>query len=1022
MIEELKIKLKVEIGDALNKIKQVKQAFTEATQSSNIDTSLKNASDNTNKLRNSMRGLGAISFGGVVASLKGIKTAQSGVSAAIAGTQLAMSTLARSYKSDYEEMAATAAAFKDKTSWIYQGPESFMDWPGEAEALELYNAHMQEAQFYLKNYNAEMAKATKTTQNFNKASVSSGKSIQSSSKTLSAFAKKAAIAVGVITAIIAALTRLGKAALEFNKQWSKVIAAFQSMGATTKEATVAYNGFYRFLGDTKAATEASALLAKITTNEKELVEWTKICQGAYASFGDSLPIEGLIEASNESLRVGKVTGQLADALNWAGASENAFNKQLAATNSLEEREKLLRETLNKLYGNAAEIYEKNNKSLLEYNESQAKLDTAIGNTGAVIIPLLSAINNLGAAFLNALKPALDIIVPILTTFVNLIARAVQAFANLFTVVSGTGVAVSAVSSVANGFKEVESSAEAARRQVMGFDELNVLEADTGSGASSGASSPELLSFNTQIEEGKAGVTSLFDLFLEKLQPSVEAWGTAFEQVKSAWNAAKPDFINGATEIKTGFQTLGDYLLNIFIPDIINSFSTNLAPVIGDIFSKVVEIGGEAFPGLGTIVNSVIETIILPKLELFKTIATGVFTAINDAWNQYGAGFLEEAGKAFENIGIILNNVYNTIIQPVLTTLTQVLTELWNEALSPLVEKILGALLAIGTDVLKLYNTYIAPVVQWFQTNIFPIIINLINTLIETAGNLLADITDAIGGTLDVLQGLIGFITGVFTGDWQKAWDSIKLMFSGWKTTMGSLIDGVLSVLQGLVSYVSTAISEAFKLAVDGVTTAWDSVSSWFKTNVWDKLVDIFDGVAGWFKDKFSNAWTSVKGVFADWGTFFSGLWNKISSTFTNLGTKIGDAIGKAVKAGINGVISTIENTINKAVDLINGAINLINLIPGVKVGKVNRLKLPRLAKGGIVDSATIAMIGERGKEAIVPLENNTGWIDKLAERLGANNQPSKIVLNIDGKELGWANIRSINNITKQTGELQLVLV
>ena len=303
-----------------------------------------------------------------------------------------------------------------------------------------------------------------------------------------------------------------------------------------------------------------------------------------------------------------------------------------------------------------------------------------------------------------------------------------------------------------------------------------------------------------------------------------------------------------------------------------------------------------------------------------------------------------------------------------------------------------------------------------------IIINLINTLIETAGNLLANITDAISGNIEVLQGLIGFITGVFTGDWQKAWDSIKLMFSGWKTTMGSLIDGVSSVLQGLVSYVSTAVSAAFKLAVDGVTTAWDSVASWFKTNVWDKLVDIFNGVAGWFKDKFSNAWTSVKGVFADWGTFFSGLWNKISSTFTNLGTKIGDAIGKAVKAGINGVISTIENTINKAVDLINGAINLINLLPGVKVGKVSRVKLPRLAKGGIVDSATIAMVGENGKEAVVPLENNTGWIDKLAERLGANNQPSKIVLNVDGKELGWANIRSINNITKQTGELQLVLV
>lgn len=1021
MIEELKIKLKVEIGDALNKIKQVKQAFTEATQSSNIDTSLKSASDNTNKLRSSMRGLSAVSFGGVVASLKGIKTAQSGVSAAIAGSQVAMSALARSYKSSYEEMASTAAAFKDKTSWIYQGPESFMDWPGEAEALELYNTHMQEAQFYLKNYNAEMAKATKTTQNFNKASVSSGKSVQSSSKTLSAFAKKAAIVVGVITAIIAALTRLGKAALEFNKQWGKVITAFQSMGATTKEATIAYNGLYRFLGDTKAATEASALLAKITTNEKELAEWTKICQGAYASFGDSLPIEGFIEASNESLRVGKVTGQLADALNWAGASEDAFNKKLAATNSFEQREILLRETLNKLYSNAAEIYEKNNKSLLEYNESQARLDTAVGNTGAVIVPLLSAINNLGTAFLNVLKPALDIIVPILTTFVNLIARAVQAFANLFTVVSGTGVAVSAVSSIANGFKDVESSAEAARRQVMGFDELNVLEADTGSSASS-AVSPDLLSFNTQIEQGKAGVTSLFDLFLEKLQPSIEAWKSAFEQVKNAWNIAKPDFINGATEIQNGFQTLGDYLLNTFIPDVLNSFSTNLAPIVGDVFSKVVEIGGKAFSGFGTIVNSVITTIIIPRLELFKTIATGIFSAINSAWNQYGASFLKEAGKACENIGIILNNVYKTIVQPILTTLTQALTKLWNVALSPLVEKILKALLAIGTDLLKLYNTYIAPIVQWLQTNIFPIIINLINILIKTVGNLLANIADAIGGTIDVLQGLIGFITGVFTGDWQKAWDSIKLMFSGWKTTMESLIGGVLSVLQGLVSFVATQISAAFKLAVDGVKTVWGSVASWFKTNVWDKLVNIFGGVANWFKGVFSNAWHSVKGVFADWGTFFSGLWNTISSTFTNLGTKMGDAIGKAIKAGINGVISSIENTVNKAVDLINGAISLINLIPGVKVGKVSRLKLPRLAKGGIVDSATIAMIGERGKEAIVPLENNTEWIDKLAERLGANNQPSKIVLNVDGKELGWANIRSINSITKQTGELQLVLV
>lgn len=186
---------------------------------------------------------------------------------------------------------------------------------------------------------------------------------------------------------------------------------------------------------------------------------------------------------------------------------------------------------------------------------------------------------------------------------------------------------------------------------------------------------------------------------------------------------------------------------------------------------------------------------------------------------------------------------------------------------------------------------------------------------------------------------------------------------------------------------------------------------------------MFGNVAGWFSGKFSEAWTAIKNVFSGWGAFFSGLWNTISSTFSRLGTNIGNAIGGAVKSGINGVISQIERTINNAIGLINGAINLINKIPGVHVGKVGRLSLPRLAKGGIIDEATIAMIGERGKEAVVPLENNTEWMDKLADRIAQRNEtPSKIVLMLDGKELGWANIHSINDITKQTGSLPLVVV
>lgn len=164
-----------------------------------------------------------------------------------------------------------------------------------------------------------------------------------------------------------------------------------------------------------------------------------------------------------------------------------------------------------------------------------------------------------------------------------------------------------------------------------------------------------------------------------------------------------------------------------------------------------------------------------------------------------------------------------------------------------------------------------------------------------------------------------------------------------------------------------------------------------------------------------------------WGTklknWFSTLWSDLGNLVKDWGIKIGEMIGGAIKSAINGVISKIESRINFAIGLINSAISLINLIPGVNVGKISKLSLPRLAKGGVVDSATVAMIGEQGKEAVVPLENNTEWMDKLADRITSRNAtPTKLVLMVDGKELGWTTINNINNITKQTGNLPLVVM
>ena len=194
----------------------------------------------------------------------------------------------------------------------------------------------------------------------------------------------------------------------------------------------------------------------------------------------------------------------------------------------------------------------------------------------------------------------------------------------------------------------------------------------------------------------------------------------------------------------------------------------------------------------------------------------------------------------------------------------------------------------------------------------------------------------------------------------------------------------------------------------------------------DDSVSKFNTFADDIKSKFADAKDKAKAKFAEITSAenLGKVKDDIVKLFSNIGTKAGEAIGGAVKNAINSVITTIENRMNDAVNLINGAINLINKIPGVHVGKLSKLKLPRLqlAKGGIVDSATIAMIGERGKEAVVPLENNTEWIDKLAERIAEKSgTPTKVILKVGEKELGWATIKAINGITEQTGGLQLQL-
>ncbi len=140
--------------------------------------------------------------------------------------------------------------------------------------------------------------------------------------------------------------------------------------------------FYKILGDTDTATEASQLLAKLTRSEQDVTRWTRIAAGVSGTFGDSLPIEGLIEATNETAKTAKVTGVLADALNWVGISEDDFNKRLERCSGEAERNKLLMDTLTTAYEGAADAFYRNNEELVRARANTAAVSAVTAKLGS----------------------------------------------------------------------------------------------------------------------------------------------------------------------------------------------------------------------------------------------------------------------------------------------------------------------------------------------------------------------------------------------------------------------------------------------------------------------------------------------------------------------------------------------------------------------------------------------------------------------------------------------------------------
>lgn len=232
-----------------------------------------------------------------------------------------------------------------------------------------------------------------------------------------------------------AIWNLDEATEEYRESMAMLNTAFETAGFSQETATEAYRGFYRILGETDTATEASQLLAQLATSSEDVSEWIDIAAGVYGTFGDALPIEGLIEAANETAKTGEVTGVLADALNWVGISEDEVNDKLSQFVDTTSRAKYLTELLGGAYQETADTFYENNASIMEARDAQADLDEttavlgeSIGNLKTKLMdafgPAIVAVVNALATEIEAISPILEIIATVIGTIIEAVATLV----------------------------------------------------------------------------------------------------------------------------------------------------------------------------------------------------------------------------------------------------------------------------------------------------------------------------------------------------------------------------------------------------------------------------------------------------------------------------------------------------------------------------------------------------------------------------------------------------------------------
>lgn len=620
-----------------------------------------------------------------------------------------------------------------------------------------------------------------------------------------------AIGKGVIGGIGAAVTGLAggliaasESSKEFNDNMSKLSAAAKDAGYSTGFAEKSFQNMYGILGDETAANTTVSNFMAMETSQENLNSLLNSSTGIWAKYGDSIPLDGLAESVNETAKVGQITGNLADALNWAGISEDDFNEKLSSLSTEQERQQLIVDTLNSEYGELGKQYKENNSAVIDLNTAQLQMKDSIAAIGKAFTPVLAMFTQFGAGVLSSIVPDVE----------NLGA----AFADLASGVDGAeekiGGAVSnilntLISTVVNMLPQIATIGVTIIQGLMSGITEN--------------SSQILLAISEIIVTLADGIVTLAPQILTSVIQIVM-------QIAQQLIQLAPQLLNAAIQL---FQGLVDALMKLDLGQMITQLITSLCQMLIDSIPQLLNAAIDLFMSILDAIPELITSLLGALPTIINTISNLLTTSIPQIMN----------AAITLLMGIV--DALPTIIQALVNALPGIITALINFLMNNIpvlleaaIQLFMALVQAIPTIVVELLNA----------------IPEIIKAIMKGLSGLPNELKTFFVNIWNSIKNVFEPAANWFEDKFKAAFDGIK---SIWNSVTGFFSD-IWSSITNTFSNVGGWFTDKFSSAVDGVKSAFSSVTNFFK-DIWDGIKDIFSNVADWFSDVFDGAVKAIEG-------------------------------------------------------------------------------------------------------------------------------------------------------------------